>query len=147
LWLLLFAFRYLWLVFSLATGLNSSFFALPHRLFVSWKFWPIVHCVTYSVIPSQHRVLWVNSVDLVWNAILSSAAQKEDAIAVEDAAATPAEERPGTVVGAATAGETNGCGSLQAFDESSESIHATNMTLGGGGAANTTATGALLVGA
>lgn len=42
----------------------------------AWKFWPIVHCVTYSVIPSQHRVLWVNSVDLVWNAILSSAAQK-----------------------------------------------------------------------
>eukprot|EP00531_Pseudo-nitzschia_arenysensis_P002409 CAMPEP_0116133802 /NCGR_PEP_ID=MMETSP0329-20121206/10304_1 /TAXON_ID=697910 /ORGANISM="Pseudo-nitzschia arenysensis, Strain B593" /LENGTH=300 /DNA_ID=CAMNT_0003628465 /DNA_START=327 /DNA_END=1229 /DNA_ORIENTATION=- len=42
----------------------------------AWKFWPIVHCVTYSVIPAQHRVLWVNSVDLVWNAILSSAAQK-----------------------------------------------------------------------
>lgn len=52
-----------------------------HTVFVlsisrSWKFWPIVHCVTYSVIPAQHRVLWVNSVDLVWNAILSSAAQK-----------------------------------------------------------------------
>jgi hypothetical protein len=30
------------------------------------------------VIPAQHRVLWVNSVDLVWNAIISSAAQKED---------------------------------------------------------------------
>ena len=44
----------------------------------AWKFWPIVHCVTYSVIPSQHRVLWVNSVDLVWNAILSSAAQKSE---------------------------------------------------------------------
>mmetsp|Transcript_6186 Transcript_6186/g.12774 ORF Transcript_6186/g.12774 Transcript_6186/m.12774 type:complete len:369 (+) Transcript_6186:165-1271(+) len=42
----------------------------------AWKFWPIVHCVTYSVIPAQHRVLWVTSVDLVWNAILSSAAQK-----------------------------------------------------------------------
>ncbi len=44
----------------------------------AWKFWPAVHCVTYSVIPSQHRVLWVNSVDLVWNAILSSAAQKSE---------------------------------------------------------------------
>jgi len=43
----------------------------------AWRFWPLVHCVTYSVIPAQHRVLWVNSVDLVWNAILSSAAQQE----------------------------------------------------------------------
>mmetsp|Transcript_30605 Transcript_30605/g.72197 ORF Transcript_30605/g.72197 Transcript_30605/m.72197 type:complete len:387 (+) Transcript_30605:96-1256(+) len=42
----------------------------------AWKFWPIVHCITYSVIPAQHRILWVNSVDLVWNAILSSAAQR-----------------------------------------------------------------------
>ena len=37
----------------------------------------MVHCVTYSVIPAQHRILWVNSVDLVWNAIISSAAQKD----------------------------------------------------------------------
>jgi len=43
----------------------------------SWKFWPIIHCITYSVIPAQHRILWVNSVDLVWNAILSSAAQRD----------------------------------------------------------------------
>ena len=28
------------------------------------------------MIPAQHRILWVNSVDLVWNAILSSAAQR-----------------------------------------------------------------------
>ena len=39
-----------------------------------------MHCVTYSVVPTQHRVLWVNSVDLVWNAILSSAAQKDEEI-------------------------------------------------------------------
>ena len=43
----------------------------------SWKFWPIIHCITYSVIPAKHRILWVNSVDLVWNAILSSAAQRD----------------------------------------------------------------------
>lgn len=55
----------------------------PNHTPCSWKFWPIVHCVTYSVIPAQHRVLWVNSVDLVWNAILSSAAQKDEAESVE----------------------------------------------------------------
>ena len=41
-------------------------------MFTAWKFWPLVHCVTYSVIPAQHRILWVNSVDLIWNAILAT---------------------------------------------------------------------------
>lgn len=43
----------------------------------AWKFWPLVHCITYGVIPARHRILWVNSVDLIWNAILASKAQKE----------------------------------------------------------------------
>ena len=43
----------------------------------AWKFWPLVHCVTYGVIPARHRILWVNSVDLVWNAILASKASGE----------------------------------------------------------------------
>ena len=46
-------------------------------VFTAWKFWPLVHCITYSVIPAQHRILWVNSVDLVWNAILASMSNKE----------------------------------------------------------------------
>jgi len=44
----------------------------------AWKFWPLVHCITYSVIPPQHRVLWVNSVDLVWNAILCSVVAQQE---------------------------------------------------------------------
>lgn len=51
----------------------------------AWKFWPLVHCITYSVIPAQHRILWVNMVDLVWNAILATISQK-DAPASETAA-------------------------------------------------------------
>lgn len=31
-----------------------------------------MHCVTYTVIPARHRILWVNCVDLIWNAILAS---------------------------------------------------------------------------
>jgi protein Mpv17 len=38
----------------------------------AWKFWPLVHLITYSVVPARHRILWVNCVDLVWNAILAS---------------------------------------------------------------------------
>ena len=41
-------------------------------MFTAWKFWPFVHCITYGFIPAQHRILWVNSVDLVWNAILAA---------------------------------------------------------------------------
>ena len=47
--------------------------------FTAWKFWPLIHCVTYSVIPAQHRMLWVNCVDLVWNAILASLVRVEEA--------------------------------------------------------------------
>ena len=46
-------------------------------VFTAWKFWPIVHCITYGLIPARHRILWVNSVDLIWNAILASKAQKK----------------------------------------------------------------------
>lgn len=40
-------------------------------MFTAWKFWPLVHCVTYGVIPARHRILWVNCIDLIWNAILA----------------------------------------------------------------------------
>lgn len=43
----------------------------------AWKFWPLIHCITYGVIPARHRILWVNSVDLIWNAILATQAQQE----------------------------------------------------------------------
>jgi protein Mpv17 len=43
--------------------------------FTAWKFWPLVHCLTYSVVPARHRILWVNCVDLVWNAILAAMAR------------------------------------------------------------------------
>jgi protein Mpv17 len=52
-------------------------------IFTAWKFWPLVHCITYGFIPARHRILWVNSVDLIWNAILSTLARQEEPI--EDA--------------------------------------------------------------
>ena len=47
-------------------------------MFTAWRFWPLVHCVTYGAIPARHRILWVNCVDLFWNAILASLAGKEN---------------------------------------------------------------------
>mmetsp|Transcript_39777 Transcript_39777/g.81842 ORF Transcript_39777/g.81842 Transcript_39777/m.81842 type:complete len:561 (+) Transcript_39777:289-1971(+) len=56
-------------------------------MLTAWKFWPLVHCVTYSVIPAQHRILWVNSVDLVWNAILATKASGAEEEEEDEAAA------------------------------------------------------------
>ena len=53
----------------------------------AWKFWPLVHCITYGLIPARHRILWVNSVDLIWNAILASQAQKDAPPTTEEEAA------------------------------------------------------------
>jgi protein Mpv17 len=47
-------------------------------MFTAWKFWPLVHCVTYGAIPAQHRILWVNCVDLFWNAILALKTSTDD---------------------------------------------------------------------
>jgi protein Mpv17 len=57
----------------------------------AWKFWPLVHCLTYSVIPSRHRILWVNMIDLIWNAILASMASKKVPSPDEEAALAQAE--------------------------------------------------------
>mmetsp|Transcript_1828 Transcript_1828/g.2768 ORF Transcript_1828/g.2768 Transcript_1828/m.2768 type:complete len:480 (+) Transcript_1828:152-1591(+) len=53
-------------------------------MLTAWKFWPLVHCVTYGVIPARHRILWVNCVDLVWNAILASMTRGRDETVDED---------------------------------------------------------------
>lgn len=56
-------------------------------MFTAWKFWPLVHCITYGAIPARHRILWVNCVDLFWNAILAlktSSGENEDEESTQD---------------------------------------------------------------
>ena len=36
-----------------------------------WTVWPLVHALTFSVIPPAHRVTWVNAVSVVWAAVFS----------------------------------------------------------------------------
>lgn len=61
---------------------------LPDIVLTAWKFWPLVHLVTYGFIPARHRILWVNCVDLVWNAILAGMSQRgkseEEEVLAED---------------------------------------------------------------
>ena len=63
---------------SVESGVDNVKNRLKPIMFTAWKFWPLVHCVTYGLIPARHRILWVNSVDLVWNAILASKARGDD---------------------------------------------------------------------
>lgn len=45
--------------------------SLLPSLQAGWKFWPLVHVLTYSVVPLHLRVLWVDLVEIVWVAVLS----------------------------------------------------------------------------
>jgi len=44
----------------------------------SWKFWPAVHALTYSVVPVHMRVLWIDAVEVVWVGILSTCVAAPD---------------------------------------------------------------------
>ncbi|CAE7648376.1 Pxmp2 [Symbiodinium sp. CCMP2456] len=51
---------------------------VPPAMFSSWRFWPIVHLVTYSsFMPIQFKVLWNDIAEVVWVAILSYIANVE----------------------------------------------------------------------
>lgn len=56
-----------------------------------WRIWPIVHMVTYSVIPAQDRLLFVDLVELAWISVLlvwtlqkGSDTEEDDALAFAD---------------------------------------------------------------
>jgi len=55
----------------------------------SWRFWPIAHAFTYSVVPLHLRVLWVDVLEIVWVAILSSCVAR-----CEPVVEAPAESKP-----------------------------------------------------
>lgn len=37
----------------------------------SWKFWPAAHTINFALIPTQHRLLYVNTLQVGYNMILS----------------------------------------------------------------------------
>ena len=38
------------------------------------KLWPLVHCVTYGLIPVENRLLWVDFVEILWVSMLATQA-------------------------------------------------------------------------
>jgi len=48
-------------------------------LFAGWRLWPWVNILTYTIIPIRHRLLWVDSLEIVYAAILSLLANEKDA--------------------------------------------------------------------
>lgn len=57
----------------------------------SWKLWPAAHIVTYGFVPVQHRLLWVDFIEMVWCVILSLyRTEEEGAASLEEVDATGA---------------------------------------------------------
>ena len=46
-------------------------------LVANWYLWPAVQMINFALIPLQYRVLFVNSVSIVWNAYLSHVQHKD----------------------------------------------------------------------
>ena len=60
-------------------------------LIAGWRFWPLAHALTYSIIPLHLRVLWVDALEVAWVAILSTCVARSGAEEVEEICAPPAE--------------------------------------------------------
>ena len=53
----------------------------------SWRFWPFVHCISFShAVPLDLKLLWVDVMEIVWVTILSRVANQDDAKEGEAAA-------------------------------------------------------------
>ncbi len=37
----------------------------------SWKVWPVAHAINFRFIPTQQRVLYINSIQIGYNCFLS----------------------------------------------------------------------------
>jgi hypothetical protein len=59
---------------TIAQTVRNSWWDL---LKAGWRLWPLVHIFTYGVIPVQHRLLFVDTVELAWVSILSAYAQQQ----------------------------------------------------------------------
>ena len=53
-------------------GYNQATFPcrLPYLWLVSNAVWPAAHAVNFRCVPSEHRVLFVNGVSILWNVVV-----------------------------------------------------------------------------
>lgn len=57
---------------SLGSAISKAKASALPCLLAGWKFWPLAHVLTYSIIPLHLRVLWVDVLEVAWVAILST---------------------------------------------------------------------------
>lgn len=44
----------------------------------SWRFWPLIHCVSFSnLIPTDLKLLFIDCMEIIWVTILSTVANKD----------------------------------------------------------------------
>ncbi|CAN0422940.1 unnamed protein product, partial [Discosporangium mesarthrocarpum] len=44
----------------------------------SWRFWPLIHCVSFSsMIPTDLKLLFIDCMEIIWVTILSTVANKD----------------------------------------------------------------------
>lgn len=58
----------------------------------SWRFWPLIHCFSFStIIPTDLKLLFIDCMEIIWVTILSTVANKDRQAGDEDdLAGTPA---------------------------------------------------------
>ena len=54
---------------------------LVQSLAVAYKLWPLAHVLNFSMIPSRHRVLYINVVAVGWTTILARISQDDQPMA------------------------------------------------------------------
>ena len=64
----------------------------PPAVKASWRFWPFVHALTFSVVPLHLRVLWVDVLEIVWVSILSTCVNNAEAPSVITTTTTTKDE-------------------------------------------------------
>ncbi|KAF7012527.1 hypothetical protein CFC21_026709 [Triticum aestivum] len=71
---------------TIFSELKSTFFPM---LTAGWKLWPFAHLITYGVVPVEHRLLWVDCVEIIWVTILSTYSnEKSEARILDDSSTT-----------------------------------------------------------
>ncbi|KAK7401848.1 hypothetical protein VNO78_13664 [Psophocarpus tetragonolobus] len=75
---------------SIWNELKATFFPM---LTAGWKLWPFAHLITYGVIPVEQRLLWVDTIELIWVTILSTFSNEKS-----EARSTPTEVKSITSV-------------------------------------------------
>ncbi|CAM9886543.1 unnamed protein product, partial [Laminaria digitata] len=44
----------------------------------SWRFWPLIHCFSFSsIIPTDLKLLFIDCMEIIWVTILSTVANKD----------------------------------------------------------------------